>query len=129
MVYRWCPHDLAYSRRRFECAQFKWGFQMPGVSGQSGGPRPGAGRKSTKTAGYQATRRAMIERVVTGKRWRAIVEKAVDLAEDGDRYAREWLASYVVGAPPKEVVLKGDEEHPFKLKTYQVVSPDDWPDP
>jgi hypothetical protein len=112
-----------------EPVRFKAGIQLTDEHGTRGGARPGAGRKSTKTVGYQTTRRALIEQVVTVKRWCAIIEMAVTQAESGDRYAREWLASYVVGPPPKEIVLKGDEDHPFKLKTYQVVSPDDWPDP
>ena len=34
--------------------------------------------------------------------WQGIIEKTVSMAKDGDNKSREWLASYLLGAPAKE---------------------------
>lgn len=41
--------------------------------------------------------------VVTIKRWRAIAERAVSDAEDGDKDARTWLSNYLLGKPLQRI--------------------------
>jgi hypothetical protein len=42
--------------------------------------------------------------------WRAIVKTAADEARKGDRYAREWLTRYLVGANPTSLTGVAAEE-------------------
>jgi hypothetical protein len=86
---------------------------MAGVKGRSGGARPGSGQKSTKTEDYQATMRAIVEEVVTPDDWRYVVKVALGRAKAGDPGSRAWLSPFVWGAEPKEVTVKGDQDHPF----------------
>ena len=60
--------------------------------GNTGGP--GRPRRQTETA-YMAI---VMERCDLDT-WSAIVDKAVADAKAGDRHARQWLTSYLLGAP------------------------------
>lgn len=35
--------------------------------------------------------------------WKEIVKKAVEQAKDGDKFARQWLADYLIGKPTQYV--------------------------
>lgn len=78
-----------------------------------GGSRPGAGRKSLKTIDYQAGMRQVVEDVVTPEKWRDAVEGMLQTIKEGNSKAFSALAPYVMGAPPKEVTVKGDADHPM----------------
>jgi hypothetical protein len=45
---------------------------------------------------------------VTMEQWRAIIDRAVSDAANGDRHARRWLSDYCLGQPPKELKLTGE---------------------
>ena len=81
-----------------------------------GGSRPNAGRKPKRTEQYQVKMRAIIEETVTAQDWRDVVKMALQDAKDGDKDARRWLAPWVVGAEPKEVTVKGDEDAPMVVR-------------
>lgn len=69
----------------------------------SGGARPGAGRKKPETVDYQGAMRAAFEARVTPERWQRVIDTAIEQAEQGNKDARAWLTPWVVGAEPKEV--------------------------
>jgi len=65
--------------------------------GNPGGP--GRPRRETERAYV-----AIMAEACPPETWRAIVESAVRDAGQGDRYAREWLASYLMGRPSGDAV-------------------------
>ena len=80
-----------------------------------GGWRPGAGRKSSQTQTYQASRRTQLQQIVTDEDWAEVVKKAVEQAKSGDYVARAWLSPYVAGKPPEEIHLAGAEGDPLEI--------------
>ena len=70
-----------------------------------GGPSPNPkGRPSiAKEREYLKT----LREVVTLDEWRKIAEKAVQQAKLGNRYARDWLARYLVPEPAKAIDVDG----------------------
>lgn len=86
---------------------------MAGVKGRSGGARPGSGRKSTATEGYQAQMRSVITERVTREDWAMVVEVALAHAKAGKSDARDWLSAWIVGAVPKEVTGQVDTDGRF----------------
>jgi hypothetical protein len=85
-----------------------------------GGRRPGAGRPRRAQEEYWHRRRTLLQQTVSDADWIEIVQRAIEQARAGDRYAREWLASYVAGPPPKEVTLRGDGEMPLTIREIVV---------
>jgi hypothetical protein len=75
----------------------------------SGGARPGAGRKSKATLDYQGTMRAVFEEVVTPEDWKYVVSVALAHAKAGKDDARRWLSPWIVGAEPKEMTVVHQE--------------------
>ena len=73
----------------------------------SGGARPGAGRKSDETRQYQEAMRRAFEEAVTPEAWRAIIATAIEQAKQGDDRARAWLSPWIVGKVPDEVRHSG----------------------
>ena len=53
---------------------------------------------------------------LTNARWEAIVEKAVQQAEKGDRYARKFLADYSIGSPEQRLALTGADGGPLAVE-------------
>jgi hypothetical protein len=45
---------------------------------------------------------------VTLNDWKAIVQKAVEQAKDGDDKARAWLSDHLIGKPTQRVEHSGD---------------------
>ncbi len=72
-----------------ETGRAKGGRFAPGNPGGPGRPRRETERDYI---------RALAE-AVSVDTWKAIVETAVRDAGQGDRYAREWLSSYLMGRP------------------------------
>jgi hypothetical protein len=73
------------------------------AEGNAGGP--GRPRRSVERDYL-----AVLSSAVTLEVWWAICDKAVELARNGDRHAREWLSHYLLGAvPPKLLDLAADE--------------------
>lgn len=66
-----------------------------------GGARPGSGRKGKSTIAYQTRMLALVQKTVTPDIWKAVVVKAAEQAQIGDKDARAWLTPWVLGAPPK----------------------------
>lgn len=64
---------------------------------------------------YRQLRRDVIARAVTAERWRDIVEAAIQDAIDGNRYAREWLAAWVVGQPRDEPAAPSAPDEPLEI--------------
>lgn len=86
---------------------------MAGVKGRSGGRRAGAGRKAQPLEERQFGMRQVVVDAVTDDDWRQVTATALTQAKDGDATARAWLSSWVMGAAPKELTLKGDDDHPM----------------
>ena len=80
------------------------------AQGNSGGP--GRPRRATESAYLQATVSAC-----SVDDWQGIVAAAVQEAKEGDRYAREWLARYLIGEPdttaPNLTTAGADDEQGF----------------
>jgi len=70
---------------------------MPWQPGQSGNPA-GRPRREVEERYLRVFRRA----VKVGD-WRDILDKAVELAKEGDKDARKFLAEYLVGKPTEYV--------------------------
>lgn len=67
--------------------------------GNPGGP----GRPNRKTE------RAYLERLtkkLTMSKWNQICDKAIAQAIEGDKYAREWIANYLIGKPAQILELQ-----------------------
>lgn len=62
------------------------------AEGNSGGP--GRPKRATETA-YMS----VVMQECDFDAWREIVAKAVQDAQAGDRYARQWLTTYLLGEP------------------------------
>ncbi len=62
------------------------------VTGHPGGP--GRLRRAT-----EQTYMAVLMESCPPERWRGIVQRAIEAAEDGDDKARHWLAAYLIGRP------------------------------
>jgi hypothetical protein len=91
-----------------------------------GGRRPGAGRKTRTTAEEQASRRDVVLRVVTTKRWAEVVLGMVAKAASGDAKAFAELAPYVMGAKPKELTVTVDVEARIRAMAAAAgIDPDD----
>lgn len=65
-------------------------------------------------------RRAVEERYLSGlteaisdSEWNRIIRKAVSQALQGDRYAREWLANYLIGRPTQYENIQVDQTDPL----------------
>lgn len=80
-----------------------------------GGARPGAGAKKHDSLEYQASQRAVVERIVTQEKWAEAVEAMLKEVKAGNVKAWFTIAPYVLGAPPKEVTLKGDDTAPLRI--------------
>ena len=61
------------------------------------------GRSGRKTNAERLSIRYLIDSVATPEDWRAMFQKAVDLAKGGDVQALHFLTSYRFGAPQKEL--------------------------
>lgn len=59
-------------------------------------------------AGLLADRLAIFNMAVTPEDWTLIVKAAVFQAKHGDRYARKWIADYLMGTPIRRVVTIAD---------------------
>ena len=71
---------------------------------RNGHAKPGPGRPARETeAEYLQT----LATVATPERWKAICERAVIDAVDGDYKAREWLSRYLIGDAPAVSRLAG----------------------
>jgi hypothetical protein len=57
--------------------------------------------------------RTVVEQAVTPEKWREAVEGMLASIKEGNAKAFSALAPYVMGAPPKEVTVKGDADHPM----------------
>src|SRR5215468_6755002 len=58
-------------------------------------------------------------------RWQAIVQRAIDDAEQGDPKAREWLAGYLVGRPHGDGLARpADAERPPDALDIAIEEPD-----
>ena len=75
----------------------------------SGGARPGAGRKAKTTVAYQTTMRQVVLDAVTPDDWRAVALVALGQARDGSKDARDWLSSWVMGKVPDQLEVSGPE--------------------
>jgi len=67
---------------------------MKGTSGNKGG-------RSSMKSGYIA----LLKAAVTPAKWKKIINACVQQAIEGDRYARSFLADYVIGRPQQYVEL------------------------
>ncbi len=92
-----------------------------------GGKRPGAGRKPKQVKDWQASNLAILHSVFAPDDVKIAAQALREALKAGDPMAWRYGLSYVFGPPPKELILKGDEEAPLKIKGYLRVSPDDWP--
>ena len=70
------------------------------VKGTSGNP---GGRKRGKKDYC-----ALLDAACTVAKWKAIVAKAIEDAIAGDRWARDWVASYLIGRPTQGFAVSGD---------------------
>lgn len=78
------------------------------IKGNGGGPgRPKRDRESVYLD--------IMKSIVTDKKWRAIIDKAVDKAEHGDAIARKWLADYLIGPPVERKEITGADNQPFVI--------------
>jgi hypothetical protein len=67
------------------------------------GCRPGPGRpRRAVERDYLAT----LADAVPMDRWRAIVDRAVDNASQGDAKARQWISEYLIGKPSGDGLTK-----------------------
>ena len=77
---------------------------LPGSKGS-----PGRQKRKTERAYL-----AKMQSICTPDRWGKVVEQAMTDAENGDRYARDWLSKYLVPVPepmppePEEAEGTGD---------------------
>ena len=78
----------------------------PGTSGNPNG-RP----KKDREEQYHA----ILLSVVTPASWKRICVKAVEQAEKGDRYAREFIADYLIGPPVQKQEHTGLEGGPLRI--------------
>lgn len=69
------------------------------LPGSSGNP---TGRRKRKKD-YMA----LLDAACTPTKWKAIVNRAIEDAIGGDRWAREWVSSYLLGKPQRQVKIKG----------------------
>lgn len=77
--------------------------------GQSGNPK---GRpRDPKTVRYHQ----ILMTRCTLKDWKAIVDKAIEQAKDGNAAARRWLSGYVIGSPRQQVELTGPDGTPVQV--------------
>lgn len=88
---------------------------MAGKPGRSGGRRPGAGRPKLPETEYQANMRALVHEVVTPEDWREVIGVRLAFAKAGNTEAYRDLEKWMMGPPPKELVLKGDEAAPLEI--------------
>lgn len=85
------------------------------MAGQHGGRRPGAGRKSTKDAAYQASMRDIVRDIVTPDEWRKVLLVRLSFALAGNADAYRDLEKWVMGKVPDETKLLGDADAPLEI--------------
>jgi hypothetical protein len=78
---------------------------LPGHPGLGGRPRRAADPDYL----------VVLNESVSMDRWRRIVARALDEAEDGDARAREWLSGYLIGKPVAAVTVSGPEGGPLEV--------------
>lgn len=84
-----------------------------------GGKRPGAGRKPGYAALEAEKKREMIARKLE-KEFEPIVEKAIEDAKKGDRFARDYLTEQAYGKVPDNLNL---DDKSGSLKTIVIRMP------
>lgn len=78
------------------------------VKGHTGGP--GRPKRKTEEAYFDAFRK-----YVKPEDWKAIIEKAITDAKDGDTAARKFLADYLIGPPIERKEISGADGSPLKV--------------
>jgi hypothetical protein len=84
--------------------------------GQSGNP----GGRPKGQAKYLDS----LYRLVKTKDWRAIVERAIQQAKNGDKTARQWLSDYILGKPIQTTQLTGMDGDVIRVTLLDDRSPD-----
>lgn len=81
-----------------------------GARANSGGARPGAGRKKVSTEEQQAKNRDIVLTAVTEEDLLKMTQVAMSRAMAGDSESRKWISSYVLGNPSDklDVNVNGD---------------------
>lgn len=69
---------------------------------------PGYNGKAGKSSAHYVD---MIRQECDEVRWNNIVRKAIVQAENGDRYARDWLAGYLAGKPDHAASMRDQRIH------------------
>ena len=87
--------------------------------GQSGNPN-GRPKKKREERYYE-----ILVSTCTYKDWKAIIEKAIVQAKDGDPVARKWLSDNLVGPPVQRTELTGADGGAIVLEYMGNVDPDD----
>lgn len=70
---------------------------LPGTSGNATG-RP------KQRAQYLDT----LKKSLTLEKWQEIVDRAIEDAIKGDRYARDWISGYILGKPFQPIGVEGE---------------------
>ena len=91
-----------------------------------GGKRPGAGRPRKEVKDWQSHNLLILRSVFTDDDMRQIAESLKRDLMAGDWHARKDAIAYIIGPPPKELTLVGDEDAPLGIQVkaidYRVIS-------
>lgn len=103
---------------------------MPFAEGESGNPggRPKRAKMTYDALMLELKARESASTEASPKGLRKIVAKVADLAEEGERWATEFIRDTVDGKPAQQVNLADDEGGPLTVVLKQfVLSADDQP--
>lgn len=81
----------------------------------TGGARPGSGRKPKEVRVWQESNLLMLRAAITPADVVVIAESLRDALKTGDKDAWRQGLAYIFGASPKEVTIAGDDGSPLKL--------------
>lgn len=88
--------------------------------GQSGGARPGAGRKSNEVRAKQQANRDRLIGKLTDSDFENLAQSLMRRAQEGDVQAARLILSYAAGAPEAELTVSDPDGGPMRVVVEYV---------